>query len=76
MFIIGFIIERMDKIIDKTPRLCFQEIYRERFIGVLKEPHGMFNVVSIIKEVVLVGDHRDIFYLMISSKAPNTYQLT
>ena len=56
----------MDKIIEKTPGLCFQEIYRERFIGVLKEPCGMLNVVSIIKEVVLVGDHRDIFYLMIS----------
>ena len=66
MFIIGFITEGMDKIIEKTPGLCFQEIDRERFIGVLKEPRGMFNVVSIIIEVVLVGDHRDIFYLMIS----------
>lgn len=49
-----------------TPGSCFRGIYRERFIGIQKKHDRMLNVISAIKEVVFVEDHRDIFYLTIS----------
>lgn len=66
----------MDKIIEKQLVPASKEFIGRDLWVYYKNHNRMLNVICTIKEAVFVGYYTDTFYLIISWKVPNIYQLT